>query len=46
MLARASRVVWTCVMLPFSNRSLASKISWGFKPYTVRALMKFVRFSS
>ena len=27
MLARASSVVWTCVMLPFSNRSLASKMS-------------------
>lgn len=32
MLARASSVVWTCVMLPFSNRSLASKMSWGFRP--------------
>lgn len=32
MLASASSVVWTCVMLPFSNRSLASKMSWGFRP--------------
>lgn len=46
MLARASSVVWTCVMFPFSNRSLASKISWGFRPYVVVALIKLVRFSS
>ena len=46
MFASASSAVWTCVMLPFSNRSLASKMSWGFRPYAVVALMKFVRFSS
>lgn len=46
MLASASSVVWTWVMLPFSNRSLASKMSWGFRPYIVMALMKCVRFSS
>lgn len=46
MLASASSVVCTCVMLPFSNRSLASKISWGFRPYSLIALVKFVRFSS
>ena len=46
MLARARRVDCTCVWLVFSNRSLASKISWGFTPYLVMALMKLPMFSS
>lgn len=46
MPARASSVVWTWVMFPFSNRSLASNMSFGFKPYARMALMKLPRFSS
>lgn len=46
MLASASSVVWTWVMFPFSNRSLASKMSLGFRPYARMPLMKFPRFSS
>ena len=46
MLASANSVVWTCVMLPLSNRSFASNISWGLRPYMVMALVKVVRFSS
>lgn len=46
MPARASSVVWTCVMFPFSNRSLASNMSFGFMPYARMALMKLPRFSS
>lgn len=30
--ARATSVVWTWVMFPFSKRSLASNMSWGFMP--------------
>jgi hypothetical protein len=33
-------------MFPFSKRSLASKMSWGFIPYAWMALMKFPIFSS
>lgn len=46
MPARASSVVWTCVMFPFSNRSFASNMSFGFRPYARMALMKLPRFSS
>lgn len=46
MLANARRVVCTWVMFPFSNRSLASKMSLGLRPYVRIALMKFPRFSS
>lgn len=46
MLARARRVDCTWVWLVFSNRSLASKMSWGLTPYLVMALMKLPMFSS
>lgn len=46
MLARARSVDCTWVWLVFSNRSLASKMSWGFTPYLVMALMKLPMFSS
>lgn len=46
MLARAIRVDWTWVWFVFSKRSLASKMSWGFTPYLVMALMKLPMFSS
>lgn len=46
MLARARRVDCTWVWLVFSNRSLASNMSWGFTPYLVVALMKLPMFSS
>lgn len=46
MLASARSVDCTCVWFVFSNRSLASKMSWGFTPYLVTALMKLPMFSS
>lgn len=44
--ARAMSVLWTWVWLTFSKRSLASKISWGFRPYSTMARTKFPMFSS